>query len=61
MTGMGRGILPVLALYGVLAGAAGAEEDLLSGVSMRKHVWQVRPEVSAFEYKEPGYMKETGT
>jgi hypothetical protein len=60
MIRMGRGILAVLALCCAWVGAARAEEDLLGGASMRKHVWQVRPEVSAFEYQEPGYMKEKG-
>jgi hypothetical protein len=55
-------IVPVMVVCCMLAAVARAdEEETVAAISMHKHIWQVRPEVSRFEYKEPGLMKEQGT
>ncbi len=56
-------VVPVIVVYGLLAnlGWAGSSEEFFTSVPMHMHIWQVRPEVSRFEYHEPGLMKEEGT
>jgi hypothetical protein len=62
MIRMRHEIVPVIVVCCVFANAAIAEEEeAFSSIPMHKHIWQVRPEVSHFKYKEPGVMEEEGT
>ncbi len=59
---MQRGIVLAMVVCSLGIQAARAEEEgIFDSFSMHKHIWQVRPEVFHFQYKEPGIMEEEGT
>ncbi len=58
---MSKRLVPLM-MCSVFLAVAGAREppgSLLQ--SLRKHTWQVGPEISYYQYKEPGLMEEEGT
>ena len=61
MIRMTRQFTPVILACFLSTLGFAADEDSFTAIPMHMHIFQVRPEISQFEYHEPGLMKEKGT